>query len=420
MRALWVLVVSVLCGCDIMSDASASRAGMAGEEAHTMALGGDFGCLLTREQVYCWGAGDDGQLGDNLRSSSNRPQKIADMATSSAPAILAVGEDNACVGMADGALWCWGVGRNGILSNEALRDSPRPIQIAIFNGSTTAARAVAVGAHHACAIADDASMWCWGYSGSGQVGINVIDEPDSEPSTIIPTKIADHPSNAEVVDIAAGGYHTCAVYGDGRVSCWGYGEYGQLGTECAFNGDGESNDCAEDVASPVILNYFDGTSASKTASSVDAGLFHTCVISVNGQLYCFGYGASGQLGNGLNYSYSLPQHVGYLRGSVLAVALGEDHSCALTIARRVFCFGDNEYGQLGNGSTASSVVPVEVDFSRYDPHPALAGVAVGKHHSCAWDEQGAWWCWGDNSSGQLGTHGAYALAVYPHRGGIGE
>jgi len=145
------------------------------------------------------------------------------------------------------------------------------------------------------------------------------------------------------VALAAGGPHTCALRPPGYIWCWGRNDAGQLG-----------NGTTNDSSAPVLV------SGITTASSVDAGLWHTCAVLATGTVSCWGGNNSGQLGDGTKTSQLTPVDVSGLSASVLAVALGGEHTCALLATGAVWCWGNNEMGQLGNGTSTTRLVPVQV------------------------------------------------------------
>lgn len=183
-----------------------------------------------------------------------------------------------------------------------------------------------------------------------------------------------------VVELALGGQHTLARLADGTVAAWGYGGFGQLGT-----GDTEAH------STPVPLTSF------TSVKDVAAGRSHSCVVDGTGTVSCFGDNAFGQLGAETALSSAAPVAIQGL-GPAAQVFAGGRHCCALDAAGAVQCWGWNQQGQLGDGTTVvlgtTPVAPVGL--------PAVAELSLGSNHTCAREESGAVWCWGDNSSGQIG------------------
>ena len=186
--------------------------------------------------------------------------------------------------------------------------------------------------------------------------------------------------------IGGGTSFTCALNGDAGVRCFGYNTYGQLGdgTTASRSTPGDATGLTGDVL------------------SIAGGSSHTCVLTRAGGLKCFGYNSYGQLGDGTSTTRGLPGDVTGLTSNVLAVDLGGNHTCALTGSGGVKCWGYNYYGQLGNGSTATSTLPVDVQGLT----SGVLAVTAGTYHSCALTAAGGVKCWGNNSSGQLGNGGS--------------
>jgi alpha-tubulin suppressor-like RCC1 family protein len=195
-----------------------------------------------------------------------------------------------------------------------------------------------------------------------------------------------------ITQVSAGDIHTCAVRGSGGATCWGGGSSGRLGNGML----GLENPTAQ-----TVMSLTDGV-------EVAAGGSHTCVRRTGGSVSCFGYNNSGQLGIGVidGLSYSTPQPVMGLTNAIeiaanfIASGLADAHTCAVRSTGAVACWGDNAYGQLGNGSTMDSGTPVAV--------MTIAGataVAVGSNHTCA-IAAGSVYCWGRNNGGQLGANPA--------------
>jgi alpha-tubulin suppressor-like RCC1 family protein len=144
--------------------------------------------------------------------------------------------------------------------------------------------------------------------------------------------------------ISAGVHHTCAVTSTGGVKCWGPNAKGQLGNNSTTN-------------SPVPV---DVTGLSSGVVAVAAGYYHTCAVTSTGGVKCWGYNAKGQLGNNSTTDSLVPVDVTGLSSGVVAVAAGDNHTCAVTSTGGVKCWGNNAYSQLGNNSTTYSPVPVDV------------------------------------------------------------
>ena len=199
---------------------------------------------------------------------------------------------------------------------------------------------------------------------------------------------------------AVGGSLSCALRAGGAVKCWGRNEYGQLG-------DGTTS---EGSVVPVGVSGL-----GSGVQAVSSGYNHACALLAGGAIKCWGHNQQGQLGDGTTTSRSVPVGVSGLGSGVLTVSSGGHQSCALLAGGAVKCWGDNQYGQLGDGTTTSQSVPVGVSGLG----SGVQAVSVGNNHSCALLAGGAVKCWGYNQYGELGDGTTVSRAVPVGVSGIG-
>src|SRR5438876_452365 len=265
------------------------------------------------------------------------------------PTAVAAGGFDACMRLRDGTVQCWGRNYSGQLGNGDgnLTNSSVPVTA---RGVATAT-SVGTGDARTCALLGDGTVQCWGVGDSGQRGDGTFNNISTVPVAVVGMGGARHLTNA--VAVAARGYHSCALLGDGTVRCWGRNVDGQLGNgtvaDPATGPPGSST--------PVQVSGITG------AAAVIAGGYHTCALLADGTAWCWGRSDDGQLGNGARASASTPVPVGGITGAV-AVSAGVLHSCALLADGTVKCWGavgpGNDFGQLGNGATTGSSTPVTV------------------------------------------------------------
>lgn len=292
---------------------------------------------------------------------------------------VAGGEDHTCALRSDGTVWCWGGNLYGQLGQPASNPSyaTRPLQVP---SGGVLATAVVTGYSHTCAITADRTLWCWGANTSGQLG-NGQTVGSSVPVQVMTD--ADRPLE-NVVRAAAGRSHTCALTDAGAVYCWGSNFSGQLG-------NGTNTDQHYAAALPTL---------SSSVADLSAGEYHACALKVDGTAWCWGSNTYGQVGVTGGGNETLPVSVDWgtsVPPMLISVSCGESFTCVASSAGAAYCFGNNIYGQLGNGGSVSSSRPVTVSLT--DP---VQGVAGGGSHACAVLQNGSLQCWGMNLYGQLG------------------
>jgi alpha-tubulin suppressor-like RCC1 family protein len=349
-----------------------------------LATGRRFACGLAgvadlAGPVWCWGANESGQLGNGDTADSRVPVQIANGATFHT---IGAGPSFACAIAGDvdtpGPIWCWGANESGQLGNGTTMNSSTPVAIA----TSATFGDLDVGPNFACGLtALSGPVWCWGANESGQLGNGTTT------SSSVPVRIS---STLSFNTLAAGSNFACGIAGsldkDGPVWCWGANESGQLGT-----GDTVSRSVPARIASTL------------TFSTLVAGPNFICGIvgrvDAAGQVWCWGANQSGQLGNGTTANSSVPVRIS---SSLLFgdVSVGPNFACAYQgTGGPAWCWGANESGQLGNGTTTSSSIPVAVSSG-----VAFGSVNAGPHFVCGFGgEAGPVWCWGANESGQLGN-----------------
>jgi alpha-tubulin suppressor-like RCC1 family protein len=234
--------------------------------------------------------------------------------------------------------------------------------------------AVSAGERHTCALTDQGGVNCWGNNEHGQLGNG------SMVNSSVPVEVQ---GLRNVTAIAAGWAHTCALTQSGAVECWGYNKNGELG-----------NGKTADSSMPVEVS---GLSAGAVVIGTKED--HTCAVIVDGAVTCWGYNPFGQLGDGTHISRSVPVAVQGLSGKAAWVAAGWGHTCALTTAGGVHCWGNNEFGQLGYGQEAfERLTPVIIP----ELQSGVIGLSAAGGQTCALVLGGAVLCWGNNKYGQLG------------------
>ena len=335
-----------------------------------IAVGMSHSCALTTAgEVKCWGLNQRGQLGDGTLTERNTPVTV--LGLPSGVKVIATGpsSDHTCAVMNSGDAFCWGDNGDGQLGDGSMVQRTSPVAVANLTGASS----MALGANFSCALTGGGGVKCWGRNGQYQLGNG------SSSSSTAPVNVSGLSSG--VTSLTAGANHACAVDSGGAAKCWGYNAYNQLG-------DG--------TASPRSVP----TSVSGLSSdvvSVSAGSYHSCAVTVAGGAKCWGYNGSGQLGDSTNSQRVSPVDVAGLTTGVLSVTAGSQHSCAVLSDRSMKCWGYNQFGQLGDGTSIGRNSPVSVQGLS-----SVSMVAGGSGHTCAVTTSGVAKCWGSNSSGRLG------------------
>ena len=342
-----------------------------------VAGGGFHACMrLPDGTVQCWGRNNFGQLGNGDGSLADSSVPVAVRGLTTATRVV-TGDSHTCALLGDGTVQCWGVGDSGQRGDGTFNNiSTVPVAVVGLSNAV----AVAARGYHSCALLGDGTVRCWGRNADGQLGDGTVADPATgPPGSSTPVQVSGITGAAAVI---AGGYHTCALFADGTAQCWGRNDDGQLG-------DGTFTRSS----TPVRVGGLTG------AAAVTGGFYHTCALLGDGTVQCWGRNAEGQLGDGSSIGTRAPTRVIGITGA-LAVSGGFQHTCALLSDGTVQCWGRNAEGQLGDGTTTSSSTPVRVGGVT-----GAVAVSAGILHTCALLANGTVKCWGavGNGFGQLGN-----------------
>ncbi|MCC5866266.1 MAG: hypothetical protein JJU31_14175 [Wenzhouxiangella sp.] len=340
-----------------------------------VSTGRGHSCALTLAgAVLCWGRNNFGQLGDGSTSQRLTPVQVSGL-TSGVQAI-ALGDAHSCAITGSGAVSCWGHNFLGQLGNGSSEDRSVP---GLVFGLTSGVQAISAGHAHSCAIAAGGGARCWGYNLGGQLG------DGTNVTRFTPVHVSGLSSG--VLAIQAGVLHSCAVTTGGAMQCWGNNFLGQLG-------DGSTTN----RLTPVQVSGLD-----TGVTGLGTGHYFSCGLMTNAELRCWGSNFYGQLGVGIELSRQLtPATVTGLGGTVVSIAIGRDHACAVLNNGQARCWGNNDHGQLGNGSLSAPRQRLE-PVSVTGLGSSVQEIAAGADHTCARSASGTVRCWGSNSHGQLGN-----------------
>jgi alpha-tubulin suppressor-like RCC1 family protein len=330
-------------------------------------------------------------LGDGTTTQRLTPVEVIGL-TSKAIAISAGGY-HTCALTSDGRVKCWGDNHFGELGDGTTDQKLKPVDVI---GLTIAIKSIAAGIGHTCAVTSEGGVKCWGDNQSGALG----DGTYKYGGQLTPVDVIGLTNG--VTAIAAADGRTCALLASGRAKCWGSGFFGLLG-----NGTNNWSLTPVDVSELTQV------------IAIAGGDYHTCALTSNGGVKCWGSNIFGAVGNGdvspaqsslLDFGwltegiYPIPIDVSGLTSGVNAIATGGRHTCALTSNGGVKCWGCNEVGQLGDGTTIAmssfaNSTPVDV----IGLTSGVSAITAGSNHTCALTLNGAIKCWGSNYAGQLGN-----------------
>jgi Regulator of Chromosome Condensation (RCC1) repeat protein/regulator of chromosome condensation (RCC1) repeat-containing protein len=322
----------------------------------------------------CWGDNLFGALGNGSTAETVGPVGVLGLSTG-ALAVTA-NSSGGCAVTEAGAVKCWGM---LLTSNMMGEIHPAPVDMP---GLSSGVHAVT---GYTCALTSAGGVKCLGFNSLGELGDN------STTYSVAPVDVVGLSSG--VLAISSSEQHTCAITSAGGVKCWGQNENGQLGDGTVSN-----------RAVPV-----DVVGLSSGVLAISAGTARTCAVTSVGAVKCWGRSDFlREVGDGATTFSAVPLDVTGLASGVLAVDAGQDHSCAVTTAGAVKCWGFNSNGELGNGTRTESVAPVDV----VGLSSGVLAVAIGAMHSCVVMYDGAVKCWGSNWNGELGN-GSHAGSLVP-------
>ncbi|MHB8512299.1 MAG: RCC1 domain-containing protein [Actinomycetota bacterium] len=365
--------------------------------------------------VWAWGSNSNGQLGNDFTHHGITPTQVNGLSNVIS---IASGWDFNLALKSDGTVWAWGANSKGQLGDNTTIDNAIPQQVNNLSGVI----AIGAGKLSSYAVKTDGTLWAWGWNSYGQLGVGSTTDASA------PVQVT---SLSHVLAVAGGQAHALAVTSDGNVWAWGLGSSGELGDnstasssvpvqasgisnaiavtgggyfsaavkldgtvwEWGANYDGQLGDnSTTDVHVPIQATGISGVNAAA------AGYNHLLAVRIapSGSVVGSGYNFYGQLGNGQTFDSHVPVQTLQLNG-VVGVSAGGFHSLAVRSDGTVWAWGNNLDGQLGNNSISSSSLPVQANGLS-----AALAVAGGRYHSLALRSDGTVWAWGNNNSGQLG------------------
>ena len=364
----------------------------AGVEVQAVSGGSLHTCALTvAGGVMCWGDNGSGELGAGTDAiGSGAPVDMVNLEEGAAA--VSAGGLQTCVLTAAGGVKCAGLNHLGQLGHDRMDLCfffPCSLVPEYVRTLESGATAVASGAGHACALTAAGGVKCWGFNLVGQLG-------DGGACGQVCTTPIDVPGlESGVVEVGAGIGSSCAITTAGALKCWGGG------------GLGDGGACSG-LCPPVQVV---GLESGVAAVAVGSG-GHSCALTTAGGVKCWGLNHVGQLGDGGTTDSSVPVEVVGLKQGVAAISADGLHTCALTTAGAVKCWGNNSFGQLGLGVSDNDPHPLPKDVPGLEQGATAVSAGVG--HTCAVLASGGVKCWGASDYGQLGDgFGCFSLEGCP-------
>ena len=334
--------------------------------------GTNTNCALDENgEISCWGSGLYGKLGTGSTTGSDQPVTVSGVGGYSQ---LTSGYDHTCAIKNNVDIYCWGGNFEGQFGSGNTSGSSTPILTTSFNSSIISIEA---GGKHTCALLANGDMYCWGNDDDGQIGYGSATTTYSPQLVLLPRS---------AIAIGAGDSHTCAILDNNSMMCWGKNYFGQVG-------DGTTNQ----RDAPVYVENFIGANVYPIA--VSGGTQHTCALLNDGSINCWGRNNNGQLGT---YSGDSLSPVSISLGSnvsAMQITSNGGHNCVLLTNKTLNCWGQNNLGQIGDGTTTNKYVPTYVEMENQEN---VEYVSAHYDGVCVVLENLKLSCWGQNYAGQVG------------------
>lgn len=332
-------------------------------------------------ELYCWGRDVEGQVGDGANPNpATSPRRIG---TLNDWARVAGGRDHTCAIRTSGKLYCWGSDSSGQLGDgntSSTADAPKRI------GTLDDWSKVDSGYAHSCGIRKNGKLYCWGSNADGQIGDHGASSTADAPKRV--------GTGADWNSVSTGREHTCGIRQNGKLYCWGGDDKRQVG----------------DGANPDPALYPRRIGSLDDWATVSAGEYHTCAIRKSGKLYCWGFDNFGQVGEGqTTIPLDVPVHIGSL-DDWATVAAGNNHTCGARKNGKLYCWGWNSDNQLGDEGSGTASAPRRI--GALDDWASLSG---GRAHTCGIRKGGSLYCWGRDTEGQVGDGTNPTPAKTPRR-----
>jgi alpha-tubulin suppressor-like RCC1 family protein len=395
----------------VQSPTAVSTSGvLSGKTITHIAAGGPSACATASDGVIgCWGSNNNGTLGNNSNTNSSVPVQVSQSSgLTGAASDISIGDNTVCA-LANGAFWCWGQNAAGKAGDGTQGDKLIPARVSttgVLSGRTPQ-QILSPSGGVPCGVATGTTH-CWGGYASAPraslLGNNMIQQANGGYYSTTPVTVTQESGvlSGKTVTALSGNTQICALTSEGRVYCWGTNEMGQLGINTSSAGSSK----------PVAVYTETGVLAGKTVNAIANGTNFACVSTTEPNIYCWGYNFDGQFGNSSRESSLKPVLVttsaSALKGKAITkLSAGRSHVCALA-GTELYCWGYNALGQVGDGSNTTRYTPVRINGGAIGS-AAVTDVSLNDYSTCA-VANGRAYCWGSNDYGQVGNNASQLSA----------
>jgi alpha-tubulin suppressor-like RCC1 family protein len=347
-----------------------------------LAVGNFHACVIEANgQTACWGSRSFAQLGDGTPPSGTVSARVAVAGSPAFTQIISRGS-HTCGTTVTGEILCWGRNDFGMVTANGTQTGGVPTPTQVGGGPY---RMVSPARLTSCGLTTANAAFCWGRNQAGELG---------DGTTIVRLVPVPVSTGLQFSSIEASWIHTCALTFVGAAHCWG------------------------DWQGQAVLLPIDLTPVSVPGGHVFARLYsggtHTCGLTLNDEAWCWGDNTSGQLGDGTTVGGGTPVQVSGVGFFAMMAAGttpnsgGRSHTCGLSTIGRILCWGLNDQGQLGDGTTIDRLAPAPILSN-----DVFVAVGAGDRFTCALTPDQRVFCWGTNGSGELGTGAAGGFSAVP-------
>jgi alpha-tubulin suppressor-like RCC1 family protein len=306
---------------------------------------------------------------------------------------LTLGFYHTCGLSQDARVFCWGDNRQGQLGNNSKLEKLIPSEVDTRNlNPEERFTKITSGSFHTCGLTNLNNVFCWGGDNLGNLGIGTYQD------RYVPTALDTRniPRDEHITQLSSGSNHSCAITSKGKTFCWGNNYHGQL------------KFFREEMSNVPVYTYSPVLSYAKKFVALSSGGFHTCGVTTEKEIFCWGDNEFGQLGRKIlspargQYGRVTAGPNTFNAGEEITMLAGGTHTCGYSNSGIPFCWGENYYGQLGDNSKTSNPNPTKVDLRNLTEGERFTSLSTKYDYNCGLTNIGKAYCWGRNSYGQLG------------------